>query len=45
MIVPDLEMPEYYLKPFHAYKEGNMCWESAMEVRREGGEEEGGSLH
>jgi hypothetical protein len=27
-----LELPEYYLKPFHAYKEGNLCWQAAMEV-------------
>lgn len=25
--------PDYYVKPFHAYKEGNLCWEAAMEVR------------
>lgn len=25
-------LPDYYQKPFHAYKHGNLCWESAMEV-------------
>lgn len=25
-------MPDYYVKPFHAYKEGNLCWDAAMEV-------------
>lgn len=24
--------PEYYLKPFHAYDEGNLSWQSAIEV-------------
>eukprot|EP00600_Ochromonadales_sp_CCMP1393_P014469 CAMPEP_0174996534 /NCGR_PEP_ID=MMETSP0005-20121125/447_1 /TAXON_ID=420556 /ORGANISM="Ochromonas sp., Strain CCMP1393" /LENGTH=335 /DNA_ID=CAMNT_0016250951 /DNA_START=57 /DNA_END=1064 /DNA_ORIENTATION=+ len=24
--------PEYYLKPFHAYDEGNLSWQAAMEV-------------
>jgi hypothetical protein len=24
--------PDYYVKPFHAYKEGNLCWDAAMEV-------------
>jgi len=24
--------PEYYEKPFHAYDEGNLCWQAAMEV-------------
>jgi len=23
--------PEYYRQPFHAYEEGNLCWESAWE--------------
>ncbi len=27
-----LEYPEYYLKPFHAYTQGNLCWEAALEV-------------
>jgi len=27
-------MPDYYLKPFHSYKEGNLCWEAAIEVSR-----------
>lgn len=25
-------LPEYYQKPFHAYKQGNLCWDAAMEV-------------
>lgn len=27
-----LEYPEYYLKPFHAYTQGNLCWDAALEV-------------
>jgi hypothetical protein len=27
-----VEYPEYYLKPFHAYSEGNMCWQAAFEA-------------
>lgn len=23
--------PEYYRQPFHAYEEGNLCWEAALE--------------
>lgn len=29
---PDLSYPEYYLKPFHAYSEGNLGWLPATEV-------------
>lgn len=29
---PDLKYPEYYLKPFHAYTEGNLGWLPATEV-------------
>ncbi|MBW4419852.1 MAG: class I SAM-dependent methyltransferase [Myxacorys californica WJT36-NPBG1] len=29
---PDLTYPNYYLRPFHAYTEGNMGWEPATEV-------------
>ena len=25
-------VPEYYKKPFHAYKEGNLCWQAAYET-------------
>jgi len=28
----DLEYPEYYLKPFHAYDNGNLSWDAALEV-------------
>ena len=24
--------PDYYLKPFHAYDDGNLSWQAAMEV-------------
>lgn len=24
--------PDYYTKPFHAYSQGNLCWEAALEV-------------
>ncbi|WP_414584966.1 class I SAM-dependent methyltransferase [Scytonema sp. PCC 10023] len=24
--------PDYYLRPFHAYEKGNLCWEAALEV-------------
>ena len=24
--------PSYYLKPFHAYDDGNLSWQAAMEV-------------
>lgn len=27
-----LVYPDYYLKPFHAYDEGNLSWQAAMEV-------------
>jgi len=29
---PNLTYPEYYLKPFHAYDQGNLSWEAASEV-------------
>ncbi|MDX2256272.1 MAG: class I SAM-dependent methyltransferase [Pseudanabaenaceae cyanobacterium bins.39] len=29
---PELSYPEYYLKPFHAYTEGNLGWLPATEV-------------
>lgn len=29
---PRIEYPSYYTKPFHAYDEGNLCWDAAMEV-------------
>lgn len=29
---PELEYPEYYLRPFHAYEAGNLGWEPATEV-------------
>lgn len=28
---PSVTIPSYYYAPIHAYKEGNLCWESAME--------------
>lgn len=29
---PDVAYPDYYQKPFHAYTEGNLCWEAAFEA-------------
>ncbi|WP_413166398.1 class I SAM-dependent methyltransferase [Capilliphycus salinus ALCB114379] len=29
---PQLNYPEYYLRPFHAYDEGNLSWKAAVEV-------------
>ena len=29
----NLIYPEYYLKPFHAYDEGNLSWQCAVEVK------------
>ena len=29
-----LNIPEYYYAPIHAYADGNLCWDSAMEVCR-----------
>jgi ubiquinone/menaquinone biosynthesis C-methylase UbiE len=29
---PDLKYPEYYVRSFHAYEEGNLGWEPATEV-------------
>ncbi len=29
---PDLTYPDYYQVPFHAYAEGNLCWEAAFEA-------------
>ncbi|CAM9290798.1 unnamed protein product [Ectocarpus sp. 12 AP-2014] len=26
-----VEVPDYYKKPFHAYADGNLCWEAAWE--------------
>jgi len=28
---PTVTIPDYYYAPIHAYKDGNLCWESAME--------------
>ena len=28
---PAVSIPDYYYAPIHAYKEGNLCWASAME--------------
>lgn len=27
-----LQLPAYYTQPFHAYPEGNLCWEAALQV-------------
>ena len=29
---PSLQLPTYYTQPFHAYPEGNLCWEAALQV-------------
>jgi ubiquinone/menaquinone biosynthesis C-methylase UbiE len=29
---PHLQYPEYYRVPFHAYDEGNLCWQAAFEA-------------
>jgi ubiquinone/menaquinone biosynthesis C-methylase UbiE len=29
---PGLRYPNYYLRPFHAYDQGNLSWDAAMEV-------------
>ena len=29
---PHVVYPDYYKVPFHAYSEGNLCWEAAFEV-------------
>ena len=31
MTDPAVTIPEYYYAPIHAYNDGNLCWESAME--------------
>ena len=27
---PNLTIPNYYYAPIHAYRDGNLCWDSAM---------------
>ena len=27
-----LQYPDYYTQPFHAYAQGNLCWEAALQV-------------
>ncbi len=29
---PALQLPVYYQNSFHAYQQGNLCWEAAWEV-------------
>jgi ubiquinone/menaquinone biosynthesis C-methylase UbiE len=29
---PNIQYPDYYQVPFHAYNEGNMCWKAAFEA-------------
>ncbi len=29
---PTVSYPDYYQRPFHAYEQGNLCWEAALEV-------------
>jgi ubiquinone/menaquinone biosynthesis C-methylase UbiE len=28
----DISVPEYYRRAFHAYEDGNLCWDAALEV-------------
>ncbi len=28
----NLKYPSYYTQPFHAYDQGNLCWQAALEV-------------
>jgi hypothetical protein len=30
-----LQYPGYYTQPFHAYAQGNLCWEAALQVTNE----------
>ncbi|BAY23123.1 hypothetical protein NIES2100_28870 [Calothrix sp. NIES-2100] len=32
MTNPDVVYPDYYKVPFHAYSEGNLCWDAAFET-------------
>ncbi|WP_041934083.1 class I SAM-dependent methyltransferase [Gloeothece verrucosa] len=32
MTNPNITYPDYYLVPFHAYDEGNLCWQAALEA-------------
>ncbi|MBD1920992.1 class I SAM-dependent methyltransferase [Microcoleus sp. FACHB-831] len=32
MTNPDVIYPDYYHVPFHAYEEGNLCWDAAFEA-------------
>jgi len=29
---PQITYPDYYLRPFHAYEKGDLCWDAALEV-------------
>lgn len=28
-----VEVPDYFTRPFHAYSDGNLCWDAAFEQR------------
>lgn len=32
IVNPKITYPDYYLVPFHAYDEGNLCWQAAFEA-------------
>ncbi len=32
IVNPNITYPDYYLVPFHAYDEGNLCWQAAFEA-------------
>ena len=33
-VTADLSIPEYYLARFHAYEQGNLCWQAAAEAEQ-----------
>jgi ubiquinone/menaquinone biosynthesis C-methylase UbiE len=32
LVNPDVTYPDYYQVPFHAYEQGNLCWQAALEA-------------
>ncbi|MGL5080619.1 MAG: class I SAM-dependent methyltransferase [Microcoleaceae cyanobacterium] len=32
IVNPEVTYPDYYQKPFHAYDQGNLCWQAAFEA-------------
>ena len=33
-VTPGLQPPQYYLARFHAYEQGNLCWQAAAEAEQ-----------